>query len=74
MERFEYQLLIARDQHNVPGGVMWYRPDSMDQPLGSELVAILNELGSEGWEVTGIGDVGHSKRSDILLKRRNGGD
>jgi len=70
MERFEYQILTGRDQLGASSGVVWYSVNNLDQALGSELSEILNRLGSEGWEISGIGDIGYNKRSEIVLKRR----
>ncbi len=72
MDRFEYEILTGRDRLDVPGGVMWYATSKMEKELGPQLPEILNRLGAEGWEVTGIGDVGYSRRSEIVLKRRAG--
>jgi hypothetical protein len=37
--------------------------------LGSELPAILNRLGTEGWQVVGLGDLGYDVRTEIILMR-----
>jgi hypothetical protein len=37
--------------------------------LGADLLQILNGLGSQGWEVVGIGDLGFDSRSEIVLKK-----
>ncbi len=70
MDKFEYQILIATDKFDIPGGVLWFASGNMEQALGSQLSSILNELGAEGWEVSGIGDIGFSKRPEVILKRR----
>jgi hypothetical protein len=68
MATYEYKLLIGRDAGGGAGGVSWYL-DGIGQPLGSELPAILNRLGAEGWRVAGIGDLGSDVRSEIILMR-----
>jgi len=70
MDRFEYQILTGRDRLDVPGGVMWYASSNLEEELGAQLPEILNTLGAQGWEITGIGDIGYNKRSEIVLKRR----
>ena len=55
---------------DVPGGVNWFVTTNMNESLGSDVSAILNKLGAEGWEMTGIGDIGFNKRSEIVLMRR----
>jgi len=70
MNKFEYSILTGRDQLGVNGGVVWFLSDNMEKPLGPQLQTILNQLGSEGWEVAGIGDVAYSGRPEILLKRQ----
>ena len=71
MDKFEYQILTGRDRMDIPGGVMWYVTSNMEESLGPELPVILNELGAQGWEMAGIGDIGFNKRSEIILKRRS---
>ena len=41
----------------------------MRTSLGDHLPLILNTLGSDGWEVVGIGDIGFDARTEIILKR-----
>jgi len=53
----------------VPGGVMWFSSSNMETPLGPQLQNILNDLGGQGWEMAGIGDVAFSGRAEIILKR-----
>ena len=71
MDKFEYQILTGRDRMDIPGGVMWYVTSNMEESLGPALPEILNELGAQGWEMAGIGDIGFNKRSEIILKRRS---
>jgi hypothetical protein len=70
MEKFEYRILIAADKFDTTGGVIWFADSNMEESLGSRLSTILNDLGAEGWEVSGIGDIGFSKRPEVILKRR----
>jgi hypothetical protein len=65
---YEYRILIGRDVAGGAGGVTWYL-DGIGQPLGSDLPAILNRLGSEGWRVAGVGDLGYDVRTEIILMR-----
>ena len=69
MSKFEYQILTGRDKLGAPGGVVWFRSNNLDEPLGPQLPEILNQLGAEGWEMAGIGDVAFSGRPEIILKR-----
>ena len=68
MPSYEYKILIGRDVAGGTGGVAWYL-DGIGQPLGSELPVILNRLGSEGWRVAGVGDLGYDVRTEIILMR-----
>ncbi|HEY9507176.1 MAG TPA: hypothetical protein VIQ27_14480 [Gemmatimonadales bacterium] len=68
MATYEYKVLIGRDAAGGSGGVTWYL-DGIGQPLGSELPAILNRLGAEGWRVAGLGDLGYDVRTEIILMR-----
>ena len=70
MDKFEYQILSGRDQLDVPGGVVWYATSDLNESLGSDVAAVLNKLGADGWQMTGIGDIGFSKRTEIVLMRR----
>ena len=70
MDKFEYQILSGRDQLDVPGGVVWYATTDLNESLGSDVAAVLNKLGADGWQMTGIGDIGFSKRTEIVLMRR----
>ena len=70
MDKFQYEILTGRDQMGIEGGVVWFRTSNMSEPLGPELPMILNELGAEGWELAGTGDVAFSGRVEIILKRR----
>jgi hypothetical protein len=71
MAKFEYELLIGKDDDSVNSGVLWYLASS-PQLLGANLLEILNTLGSEGWEVVGIGDLMFDSRTEIILKRSQG--
>ncbi len=68
MPTYEYRLLIGRDVGGGTGGVVWYL-DGIGQPQGSELPAILNRLGADGWRVVGLGDLGYDVRTEIILMR-----
>ena len=70
MDKFQYDVLTGRDQPNVPGGVVWALTSNMNQPLGFQLPQILNQLGSQGWEMAGIGDLAFGSRVEIVFKRR----
>jgi hypothetical protein len=67
MARFQYQILVGKDEPNAPAGVVWFL--NGNQSPGADLLQILNELGSQGWEVVSIGDLGFDSRSEILLKK-----
>ena len=69
-QRFEYEILIGRNAPASPSGVEWYLASDMRQVIGDRLPPLLNALGSEGWEVVAVADVGFDARSEILLKRR----
>jgi len=71
VDKFEYRILSGRDQLDVPGGVVWYATSDLNESLGSDVTAILNKLGADGWQMTGIGDIGFSKRTEIVLMRRS---
>jgi hypothetical protein len=67
MPQFQYQILVGRSQANVPGGVLWFL--NGNQQLGPNLLQILNQLGNQGWEVVGIGDLGFDARAEIVLRQ-----
>ena len=67
MAIFQYQILVGKNEPNT-GLVIWLL--NGNQFLGGDLLQILNDLGSQGWEVTGIGDLGFDSRSEILLKKQ----
>lgn len=69
-QRFEYEILIGRTAPASGSGVEWYLASDMRQVIGDRLAPLLNALGSEGWEVVAVGDVGFDARAEILLKRR----
>ena len=68
--QFEYEILIGRTAPSSSSGVEWYLASDMRQVIGDRLSPLLNALGSEGWEVVAVADVGFDARSEILLKRR----
>jgi hypothetical protein len=68
MTRFEYALLIGRDQAGNVGGVTWYL-NGITNPVGEDLTAILNSMGGEGWRVAGLGDLGFDARTEVILMR-----
>jgi hypothetical protein len=68
MKKFEYELLIAKNDDSVASGVLWYLA-SEPRLLGANLVEILNTLGAQGWEVAGLGDLAFDERAEIILKR-----
>ena len=68
MATYEYAVLIGRDEAGPTGGVTWYI-DGIGKPVGSELPAILNRLGAEGWRVVGVGDLGFDVRTEVILMR-----
>jgi len=71
VNKFEYELLIGKNDGSVDSGVLWYLA-STPELLGANLLEILNRLGSEGWEVVGIGDLMFDARTEIILKRSIG--
>ena len=68
MTRYEYAILIGRDQAGNVGGVTWYL-NSITNPAGEDLAAILNRMGGEGWRVSGLGDLGFDARTEVILMR-----
>ncbi|HEX6107410.1 MAG TPA: hypothetical protein VFZ26_17610 [Gemmatimonadales bacterium] len=68
MATYEYAVLIGRDQAGTVGGVTWYL-NAVANPLGAGLTDILNQLGREGWQVAGLGDLGFDARTEIILMR-----
>jgi hypothetical protein len=68
MATYEYTILIGRDEAGPGGGVTWY-VNGIAKPVGSELPAILNRMGQEGWRVVGVGDLGFDVRTEIILMR-----
>lgn len=72
MTTYEYAVLIGRDEAGPGGGVTWY-VNGIGHPVGSELPAILNRMGAEGWRVAGVGDLGFDVRTEIILMRERPG-
>jgi hypothetical protein len=68
MATYEYAVLIGRDEAGPTGGVTWY-VNGIGKPVGSELPAILNRMGADGWRVVGVGDLGFDVRTEIILMR-----
>ncbi|MGH7525849.1 MAG: hypothetical protein ACREMX_04010 [Gemmatimonadales bacterium] len=68
MAMYEYAILIGRDQAGGVGGVTWYL-NGISNDVGSDLPGILNRMGSEGWRVVGLGDLGFDARTEIILLR-----
>jgi hypothetical protein len=69
-QKFEYEILIGRNEATAAGGVVWYLASDMRKSVGDHLPDILNVLGKEGWEVAGMGDIGFDARTEIILKRK----
>ncbi len=69
MKKFEYEILVGRGEPAVSAGVIWFRSSDFSESLGPNLPQILNEMGQEGWEVVGIGDIGFDAKTEIILKR-----
>ena len=65
MDKFEYEILTSQE---TPQGPSWIR--SNGQQLGLNLPLILNQFGSQGWEMIGAADVARTSRPEIFLKRR----
>jgi len=65
---FQYEILVARNNPAVPGGIIWYRGSNMTA-LGPNLYQILNQFGQQGWEVVATGDLGFDGRNEIILKK-----
>lgn len=59
--RFQYQALIGQNGN-------WYLNNINTTPLGNDLVEVLNQLGSEGWEAFFVSDFAPA-RLQVLLKR-----
>ncbi len=68
MATYEYAVLIGRDEAGPTGGVTLVHQRHR-QAVGSELPAILNRLGAEGWRVVGVGDLGFDVRTEVILMR-----
>jgi len=69
MDKFEYIVLTSREQPNGP--VLWtLNGPQGPQDVGPNLPQVLNQLGSQGWEVAALGDVVGGSRDEIILKRR----
>jgi hypothetical protein len=60
-QKFEYEILIGRNEATA---------SDMRMSFGDHLPEILNVLGLQGWEVTGMGDIGFDARTEIILKRK----
>ena len=69
MAKFQYQILIGQAAPGTPSAVTWYRA-SDKRKLGSNLFAILNNYGSRGWEIVGVGDLGFDAHAEIVLKKQ----
>ena len=69
MATFEYEILIGKNDPSAAGGVVWYLASDMRKSVGDHLPLLLNTLGSEGWEVVAIGDIGFDARTEIIMKR-----
>ena len=69
MATFEYEILIGKNDPSAAGGVVWYLASDMRKSVGDHLPLLLNTLGSDGWEVVAIGDIGFDARTEIIMKR-----
>ena len=69
MATFEYDILVGKNAPDAASGVIWFLASDMRSALGDNLPAILNVLGSKGWEVAAIGDLGFDARAEIVLRR-----
>ena len=69
MATFVYDILVGKNAPGAASGVIWFLASDMRTSLGDNLPAILNVLGSGGWEVAAIGDLGFDGRAEIVLKR-----
>ncbi|MEO6590486.1 MAG: hypothetical protein ABIP06_14405 [Pyrinomonadaceae bacterium] len=65
---FQYEVLIAKSNNKIPAGIIWYSGSTM-QAIGPNLIQILNQLGAQGWEVVGIGNLGFDAGNEIILKK-----
>lgn len=67
MERFQYVILDPEYDPDDPEGVVW----RVSPPIhpGGELLTVLNDLGADGWELVGIGDLGFDQRAELILKK-----
>ncbi len=66
---FQYEILVARNNTAAPAGVVWFLGSNMSA-LGPNLIQILNQLGSQGWEVVATGELGFDGRTEIILKKQ----
>jgi hypothetical protein len=71
--QFSNIVLVAKP--TTTGGVMAWgiatgSATFQPQPKGPNLAGVLSDLGRQGYEVVGVGDVAGDARPDILLRRR----
>jgi hypothetical protein len=62
---FEYAL-VARVKGSEPPLWQWKGPGEIPN---AGLLAILNQVGKEGWEAVAAGDFGGSPTAEVLMKR-----
>ena len=67
--RFQYDILIGKEDP-TPNGVNWRLASNMSQPLGVDLLRILNSLGAQGWEVIGASQIYFTPAPEIIIKRQ----
>lgn len=73
MPQYQYQILTGRDDPSRPGIVLWTLNGPIGaQEVGPNLPLVLNELGSQGWDIAAMGDVAFSPRPEIILKKTIG--
>lgn len=68
MASFKYDILVRRSVNNK---LVWFLASNPKEGLGNNVLALLNKLGGQGWEVVGSGDYGGDTRSEIILKQQN---
>jgi hypothetical protein len=67
MAQYIYDILLRVEPGGMPLWLLASSGETVDEP---NLLAALNHLGSHGWEVCAVGDLGGDVRQEILLKKR----
>jgi len=69
MKKYEYEILFYR---KVNDKITWFFASRPKKKVGTNLIKILNSLGSKGWEASGTGNLGGGSIAEVLLKREKG--